>query len=152
MAITSPFLLLFAHEVKGANEYLLGAMATATVVACLAFRIPLGRLADTIGRKRIIYLLSPLWYASNLLLVLSSTATTLVLAAVLQTFYAVSSGVTGAMTLELVRLDQQGRWSGLLGLFRGLVTVPAPILGGADMERDGPRICVSRSRSSGSPA
>jgi len=34
------------------------------------------------------------------------------------------------MTLELVPVKQMGKWSGLIGLFQGLVTIPAPILGG----------------------
>lgn len=130
MAMTTPFLQLFAHQVKGADQYLLGVMAMATVLTRVLFGIPLGRLADRIGRKRVIYLLTPLWYTSYLLLVFSFSSVTLILAGALQTFYFVSSGVTGAMTLELVPVKQMGKWSGLLGLFRGLVTIPAPILGG----------------------
>jgi len=34
------------------------------------------------------------------------------------------------MTLELVPVEQMGRWSGLLGLFGGLITIPAPLIGG----------------------
>jgi MFS family permease len=94
------------------------------------FGVPLGRLADKIGRKKVIYLLTPLWYASYLLLVFSFSPVTLILAGSLQTFYFISSGVTGAMTLELVPVERMGKWSGVIGLFRGLVTVPAPILGG----------------------
>ena len=105
-------------------------MASATVVAQLVFGIPVGRLADKIGRKRIIYWLTPLWYASNLFLAFSPSPITLVLSAVLLAFYTISSGATSAMTLELVPLEQQGKWGGLLGLFTGLVTIPAPIIGG----------------------
>jgi MFS family permease len=138
MAMTAPFLQLFAHQMKGADEYVLGGMATATVVARLLFGIPLGRLADRIGRKKVIYLLTPLWYASNLLLVFSFNSATLILAGAFQTFYFISSGAAGAMTLELVPVEQMGRWSGLLGLFRGLVTIPAPILGGLIWNELGP--------------
>jgi len=113
-------------------------MATATVVARLVFGIPLGRLADRIGRKRVIYLLTPLWYASNFLLAFSTGPITLILYAALQTFYSISSGATSAMTLELVPVEQQGRWSGLLGLFAGLVTIPAPIIGGLIWRELGP--------------
>jgi MFS family permease len=130
MAMTTPFLQLFAHQAKGADQYLLGVMATATVLTRVLFGIPLGRLADKIGRKKVIYLLTPLWYASYLLLVFSFSPVTLILAGALQTFYFISSGVTGAMTLELVPVERMGKWSGVIGLFRGLVTVPAPILGG----------------------
>jgi MFS family permease len=130
MAMTSPFLQLYAHQAKGADQYLLGVMTTASVVTRLAFGIPLGRLADKVGRKKVIYLLTPLWYASHLLLVFSPNDAALVVAGALQTFYAISSGITSAMTMELVPVEEMGKWSGVLGLFRGLVTIPAPVLGG----------------------
>ena len=138
MAMTSPFLQLYAHEVKGANQYLLGVMTTAAVLTRLVFGIPLGRLADRVGRKKVIFLLTPLWYASNLLLAFSTSSATLILSASLQTFYAISSGVTSAMTLELVPLENVGKWSGALGLFRGLVAIPAPAIGGLIWRKLGP--------------
>jgi len=138
MAMTSPFLQVFAHQVKGADQYLLGVMTTAMILARLLFGIPLGRLADRIGRKRVIYFLTPLWYASNLLLVFSFNPMMLVLSGFLQTFYAISAGVASAIALELVPVEQMGRWSGLLGLFRGLVTIPAPIIAGLVWKELGP--------------
>jgi MFS family permease len=138
MAITSPFLQLFAHQAKGADQYLLGVMATAAVLTRLLFGIPLGRLADRVGRKKVIYLLTPLWYVSHLLLIFSLNSATLILAGALQTFYAISSGITGAMTLELVPVERMGKWSGLLGLFQGLVTIPAPVIGGLVWRELGP--------------
>ena len=83
MAMTTPFLQLFAHQAKGADQYLLGVMATATVLTRVLFGIPLGRLADKIGRKKVLYLLAPLWYASYLLLVFSFSPVTLILAGAL---------------------------------------------------------------------
>ena len=138
MAMTLPFMQVFAHQVKGANQYVLGAMATATILAQLAFGIPLGRLADRIGRKKVIYLLAPLWYASHLLLIFSFSPVTLILAGALWTFYYIDSGVSGAMALELVPVEEMGRWSGLQALFRGMVAIPAPILAGVIWERLGP--------------
>ena len=113
-------------------------MATATVVATIAFGIPLGRLADKIGRKRVIYLLTPLWYASNLLLVFSHGPIMLVLSAVFLVFLTISTGAMGAMTMELIPVEQQGRWGGLLGLFTGLLMIPAPIVGGLIWREIGP--------------
>ena len=113
-------------------------MASATVVAQLVFGIPVGRLADRIGRKRIIYLLTPLWYASNLFLAFAPGPIVMVLSAALLAFYSIASGATSAMTLELVPLEQQGRWGGLLSLFAGLVTIPAPIVGGLIWRELGP--------------
>jgi len=113
-------------------------MAGATVAAQLVFGIPVGRLADRIGRKRVIYLLTPLWYASNLFLAFSPSPIVLVSSAALLAFYSISTGATSAMTLELVPLEQQGRWGGLLSLFTGLVTIPAPIIGGLIWRELGP--------------
>ena len=117
---------------------LLGGMATAATATYLLFGIPMGRLADRIGRKRVIYLATPLWYISNLLLVFSTSSTTLVMAGALQSFYFISSIVTSSMTLELVPVAQMGRWSGLIGFFRGLVAVPAPLIGGLVWRNVGP--------------
>jgi len=139
MAMTSPFLQLYAHEVKGADQYMLGIMTTAAILTRLAFGIPLGRLADRVGRKKVIYLLAPLWYAANLLLVFSANSATLVLSASLQTFYAISSGITSAMTFELVPVERMGKWSGALGLFRGLIAIPAPAIGGVIWRELGPQ-------------
>jgi len=113
-------------------------MGTATILARLVFGVPFGRLADRIGRKKAIYVLTPLWYASHLLLIVSPGPITLILAGALWTFYYINSGVTGAMMLEIVPLDEIGKWSGLQGLFRGLVTIPAPILGGLIWQKLGP--------------
>ncbi len=130
MAMTTPFLQVFAHQIKGADQYVLGEMTTAMIAVRLLFGIPLGRLADRIGRKKVIYMLTPLWYISSLLLILSPNSTTLVLAGTLWGFYFISSVFISSMTLELVPVGQMGRWSGLLGLFGGLVTIPAPLIGG----------------------
>jgi len=72
------------------------------------------------------------------LLVFSPGPITLVLSAVFLVFYNISSGATSAMTMEVVPLEQQGRWGGLLGFFVGLVTIPAPILGGLMWRELGP--------------
>lgn len=138
LALTAPFLPLFAEEVKGADQFILGGMATAATAVYLIFGIPMGRLADKIGRKRVIYLATPLWYISNLLLVFSTSSTTLVMAGALQSFYFISSIVTSSMTLELVPVAQMGRWSGLIGFSRGLVAVPAPLIGGLVWRNVGP--------------
>ena len=113
-------------------------MATATVVATVAFGIPIGRLADKIGRKRVVFLLAPLWYASNLLLVYAQGSIMLILSAMFLVFNTISTGATGAMTMEIVPVEQQGKWGGLLGLFTGLLTIPASIVGGVIWEQLGP--------------
>jgi len=130
LAMTLPFRYVFANEVKGAGQYVLSMMSVAMVLAHILFGIPLGRLADRLGRKRVIYLLTPLWYLSSIMLVLARGPAGLVLAGALWGFYPIMTVVTSSMTLELVPLEYMGRWSGLLGVFAGLVTVPAPLIAG----------------------
>jgi len=138
LAMTSPFMHLFANEVKGAQQYTLSMMTVAMVVAHILFGIPLGRLADRLGRKRIIYIITPLWYLSSIMLVLARGPWGLILAGALWGFYPIMTIVTSTMSLELVPLQHMGRWSGLLGVFAGLVTVPAPLIGGLVWRHLGP--------------
>jgi len=133
-----PFMHLFANEVKGAQQYTLSMMTAAMVVAHIVFGIPLGRLADRLGRKRIIYLLTPLWYLSSIVLVCGRGPASLVLAGALWGFYPIMTVITSSMSLELVPLQYMGRWSGILGIFGGLVTVPAPVIGGLIWRHMGP--------------
>ena len=52
-----PFATVFAHEFKGADEIVLGAMVTGAALTSVLFGIPLGRLADKVGRKRVLFLI-----------------------------------------------------------------------------------------------
>ena len=71
--MSSPFRAPFAHEMKGAEQFILGGMATASLAIQVLLATPLGGLADRIGRKKVFYLLIPLSCAANLLLVYSPT-------------------------------------------------------------------------------
>jgi len=128
--MATPFLLLYAHEIKGADAYTLGLMGSATTSVGLLMGIPLGRLADRIGRKRVLYLLAPANYVSWGLLVLAPGPLVLVIAAGLWGFAQLALIVSEAMSNELVPLPQIGRWQGLLALFRGLISIPAPLVSG----------------------
>jgi MFS family permease len=138
VAMALPFMHVFAKEVKGAGQYTLGMMSVMMVAAHILFGIPLGRLADRLGRKRVIYLLTPVWYLSGLMVVTARGPATLMLAGALWGFYPIMSVVTSSMSLELVPLKCMGRWSGVLGTFAGLVTVPAPLLAGLIWRHVGP--------------
>jgi MFS family permease len=137
-AMTLPFLQLFAHEVKGAEQYIIGGMTTATLLAPLLIGVPVGRLADKYGRKKVLYCLAPAIYAASVVLVLSSGPAMLLLAGFLQGFYLLSFVVSGALGAELVPKHLMGRWMGLLGMFRGLASIPAPLLAGWIWREMGP--------------
>lgn len=129
-ALAGPFLLLYAQEVKSADAYTLGVMGAAITAMGLAMSIPIGHLADKIGRKKVQYLLAPTLYASLGLLVLASGQISLVAAAGLWGISLFSLVVGEAMSNEMVPLLQIGRWKGLLALTRGLVSIPAPLISG----------------------
>ncbi|MBW2123525.1 MAG: MFS transporter [Deltaproteobacteria bacterium] len=134
-----PFTQPFAHEIKGADQYILGAMVTGFAVIPLIVGIPAGRLADRIGRKKVIYLMIPFIWASSLLLIYAPNSLLLVTAGVLQGFMYTNSVITGAMTFELVPAERMGRWLGIVRLCRLLLGAGGVYLGGVIWDVLGPQ-------------
>jgi MFS family permease len=139
MAMVFPFSQVYAHEEKGADAFLLGAMVTACAVTSIVFAIPLGRLADKVGRKKILYATIPLFWVSNLILVWAPSPLFLILAGVLQGFFYIGGPITAAMERELAPPDQMGRWLGITRFFRMLVNALLAVLAGLVWDRVGPQ-------------
>jgi len=104
----------------------------------LVFGIPLGRLADRIGRKKVIYLTTYLVWASSLLLIWAPDTGFLIAAGVLQGFFHIGGPIRGAMGFELVPAGQMGRWLGIQRFFRMLLAAGAAYLAGVIWDRIGP--------------
>jgi MFS family permease len=139
ISMATPFKIPFAHQIKGVEQFIIGAMATSKILVPVLFATPIGKLSDRIGRKKIFYFLIPLLCASNLALVLASTSEGLIISALLSGFEGiVSMTVLFSMLPELVPEDCIGRWRGLIYMFRGLASIPAPIIGGFIWESVGP--------------
>jgi MFS family permease len=136
--MVNPFMPLFAHQVKGADEFILGALGTVRYFVPFVFAIPIGRLADRHGRKKILLALAPLTYLSNLLLILAPGPKVLLLSAFFFGFYSISTAVANAMAAEMVPKKQMGRWIGIMSLVRGAFSIPLPILGGGLWNAYGP--------------
>ena len=134
-----PFTHPFAHEVKGAEQYVLGAMVTGFAVLPLVLGIPLGRLADKIGRKKVLYFTIPLVWASSLMLIFAPNSGFLIGAGVLQGFIYICAVITGAMTFELVPPGQMGRWLGIVRFFRLVLAAGAVYLAGVIWDNIGPQ-------------
>jgi MFS family permease len=142
--LAGPFMPVYAHQFKGANEFVLGGIATAGAVVPLLASIPLGRLADHHGRKKLLFAIAPLAYAANLCLILAPTSGTgawlvLLLYGVLFGFNSISMALTSSMAAEIMPKEQMGRWIGIVSLFRGLLGIPAPLIGGLIWEHIGPQ-------------
>jgi MFS family permease len=134
-----PYVQPFAYEVKGADQYILGAMVTAFAITPLVLGIPIGRLADKIGRKKVLYLIIPLVWAFSFLLIWAPSSGFLVVAGVLQGFIYMAAVVTGAMTFELVPAEQMGRWMGVVRFCGWLLGAGGVYLGGVIWDHIGPQ-------------
>ena len=126
------YIPLYAAQVKKADAFTLGSMATAALLIPLILSIPFGKLADRYGRKRVIYLCLPLYCLSLVLLALSPEGGSIMLIAsgVFQGFYMLERVTTNAIRAELVPISLLGSWSGLIGLFMGIVGIIVPISAG----------------------
>jgi MFS family permease len=135
---TMVYVPLFAVEIKHADAFVLGGMAMASMVMPLILSIPLGRLADRIGRKKVLYLTISIYCLSLLLLLYAVNSTMLLLSGVLQGFWVLASVTRGSMTAELVPIALLGRVFGILGLFTGMIMVISPVVGGVLWDTIGP--------------
>jgi MFS family permease len=124
------YLPLFVVEVKGVDQFILGGMATTSMIVPLFFSIPMGKLADTIGRKKVIYIVEPLYLMSVLLLAFAPSTTILLISSFFQGFLTLGLVTQGAITQELVPPSLLGTWWGILNLLSGSMRVLGPILGG----------------------
>ena len=139
LAMVFPFSQVFAHEIKGADPFILGAMVTGSALTSIVFAIPLGRLADRVGRKRILYLTMPLFWLSNLLLVWATTPAVLLIAGILQGFFYLGSPIAAAMERELVPPEQMGRWLGIVRFSRMIFNALVAVIAGFIWDRIGPQ-------------
>jgi MFS family permease len=139
LGMVFPFSQVYAHKVKGADPYILGLMVTGCALTSLLLGIPMGRLADKIGRKKVLYLALPLFWSSSLILIWAPSPPFLVAAGVLQGFYYICATVAGAMSFELVPADQMGRWIGLMRFCRMLLGSGTAFIGGLIWDTFGPK-------------
>ncbi|MBI4334116.1 MAG: MFS transporter [Chloroflexi bacterium] len=134
-----PFSQVFAHQVKGANEYVLGAMVTGSALTSVLVAVPLGRLADRVGRKKALYVTMPLFWISNLILVWAAGPVGLIVAGILQGFFYIGGPIAGAMERELVPAEQMGRWLGVVRFFRMILAAGLAFAAGLIWDRIGPQ-------------
>jgi MFS family permease len=141
MSLVTPFWYPFASEIKMADQYIIGGMATIGIIITTLLATPIGRFADKIGRKKIYYLLNPIVALSYLSIILVPVGypEILMIPALLKGFnMVIRIVILGSMTAELVSPRYIGRFRGLIGLFGGLAGIIAPIFGGIVWETFGP--------------
>jgi MFS family permease len=138
MTMLTTFRYNYVYEIKEANQFIIGGIATSMLITEAIFSTVIGRFADKVGRKRAFYILIPIFSAANIAFILAPSRGWLLLAGFLMGFRMIATYSYGSMTPELVPPECMGRWRGLLGLFTGLAAIPAPFIGGIIWERLGP--------------
>jgi MFS family permease len=128
----------YIFDVKGGTQYIIGGIATTMLITETIFSTIIGRFADKIGRKKAFYLLIPFFSVANLILIWAPNPSWLLFSGFLMGFRMIAGFSYGSMTPELVPPDCLGRWRGLIGFVTGLMSIPAPVIGGFIWERFGP--------------
>ena len=136
-AMVLPFCQLFASQSKSASPYVLAAMVTGSSLVSLLVGLPLGKLADRIGRKKTLFALAPLFLVSNLLLVLGRGPTLLIASGICLGVFPVTLVITAAMGFEQVPPSEIGDWMAILRFFRLMIGAILTIASGLIWDRLG---------------
>jgi len=130
---------LYARSMKGANETTIGYMAALMALVPLFLAIPVGRLADSIGRKWIIAAATVLFGFSVLGFITATSQSELLISAFFQGLLQTMVVVRSTMNTERVPTAFLGTWLGISTGFRALVGMTlSPILFGLIWEFIGP--------------
>ncbi|RLE85981.1 MAG: hypothetical protein DRJ41_00010 [Thermoprotei archaeon] len=129
-ASTIPYQIIYAVEVKGADEFIIGYMGFVANLATLAFSPIIGKAADKLGRVKTVVILRPLFYISTLMFLLAPSPEHLILAWFIRGVWMASRTPFQALTMELVPSEMRGRWMGVRNFLSLTLGIPAPWLGG----------------------
>ena len=138
-AMILPFVQVYASEVKGADVTTLATMVTACSLTSVLCGFATGSLADRFGRKKVMYVLMPLFWCSCLLLVVAKSPFFLILAGILEGFYYINSPLSAAIQRELVSQEVMGTWLGVTRLTNAVVSAVMALLSGIIYDRVGPQ-------------
>lgn len=135
ISISMAFIALWMVYVKNADQYILGAVSTIGLLTSAFLQVPVGKLADRLGRKRTFLLTRPLTWLGTIILLVAPNPQILLLTGFLGTlglmggFSDISFTPLITMFWEVVPTEKRGRWFGLTGILDALA-VPAFLIGG----------------------
>ena len=141
IGMSMPFSFVYAADIKGADSLTIGYMGTCFILVSMLLAIPIGNLADTRGRKLVIFVTRPFYYLSSILLVLAPVGApwVLILAWGCRGVM-MSAQAFNTMSMEMVPPEYRGRWTGFVSLFQNLLRVPSILLGGYIYENINPAL------------
>lgn len=121
---------LFAAKIKGADQFIIGGISAASMVVTILLAVPIGHLADNIGRRKIFMISLFLSCISYLFLVFAPGDVFLIISGFLSGFVMPILVILTAVSVDLVPKEYLGSWIGILGFIGGISNILAPIICG----------------------
>lgn len=131
---------LFAAEVLGADQFIVGGLGIATTLVMVFLSVPMGHIADRYGKKNVIIASSAMVIASRFLLINAPNDLVILLSGLLAGFITTLSPSQTAISADLVPKQYLGSWYGIIGFFRGIVNIVSPLMCGYVWEAYSPRM------------
>ena len=134
--LISPFWSIYAAEVCMAPLLVIGLLPTADSIVRIFFQLPLAKIADRRGRKKIILLVRPLRYAALITFIIGGTYKSSITPFIPILVWMLDAAGTSvgpsfwALRSEVMPKKVQSTWSALLNFVWYLASIPASLLGG----------------------
>jgi len=130
-ALMQPVLSVYANEEMGISEVGVGMLFTVQGIVTLLATIPMGIVADEVGRKPMIVLGKIIHASAALLVIVSGSLWPLLLVMTMRGFgRSMSNPSITAMFSGLVSTSKRGRGMGIFNLFRNVGLVVGSAVGG----------------------
>lgn len=130
---------LFAAEILGANQFIVGGLGMATSLVMVFLSVPMGHIADKYGKKNVILSSSVIVIASRLMLIYAPNDMVILLSGLLGGFITTLTPSQTAISADLVPKEYLGSWYGIIGFFRGIVNIISPLVCGFVWEAYSPQ-------------
>lgn len=126
--IVLPVLSLYALNLSGANEFLVGLIVGVYAISQMIFQVPFGALSDKIGRKKALTIGLLIFVAGSIVCALASDIYTMLFGRFLQGVGAVGAVAT-AMISDFVAEENRSKAMAIMGAFIGLSFTLSMVLG-----------------------
>lgn len=126
--IVLPVLSLYALNLEGANEFLVGLIVGVYAISQMIFQVPFGALSDKIGRKKALTIGLLIFVVGSIVCALASEIYTMLFGRFLQGVGAVGAVAT-AMISDFVTEENRSKAMAIMGAFIGLSFTLSMVLG-----------------------
>ena len=125
--IVLPVLSLYALELKGASEFLVGMLIGIYALAQMLFQVPFGALSDKIGRKKALFIGLCVFIIGSVLCAVATDIWAMMIGRALQGSGAIGA-VASALISDFINEEQRSRAMAIMGAFIGLAFCASMVL------------------------